>query len=198
MENPGFWQQWKLVSKSANYWIAFLPPLIISGLIIGLTLNQIHPYDKDVWAIKDALEEAALHATSGFCFLCLLRYLYSKDKFFLWGPGMMMILFIREIHPPIADYSTYICLIWLFYIAYKKHHIFADYIQNRYLVTLLGLGFFTYFLAVTTDERVWRDWIPIPGEQQFHTKLEETLELLGHIAIGCALLFAKKQPSANR
>ena len=49
----------------------------------------------------------------------------------------------------------------------------------------------------STDERVWKDFIPIPGEQEFHNKLEETLELIGHIAIGCALLFAIKKPTEN-
>ena len=198
MDNPSFAQQWKLVSTSANYWIIFIPPLVISVSIIWLTLNHIHPYDKSVLATKNVLEEAALHVTSGFCFLCLLRFLYSKEKFSLWAFWMMMLLFIREIHPPIADYSTYISLLWLFYFAYKNHHIFAGYLRSRYLVTLLGVGFFTYVLAVTTDERVlMRDLVPIPGEGKFHTKLEETLELIGHIAIGCALLFATKKTSEN-
>jgi len=198
MENPSFFQQWKLVSASANYWIIFLPPLAISGFIIWLTLNNINPFDKNILATKNVLEEVALHVTSGFCFLCLLRFLTSKDQFFLWASGMMMVLFIREIHPPIADYSTYISLLWLFYFAYKNHHIFADYLCSRYLVTLLGVGFFTYVLAVTTDERIlMRDLVPIPGEGEFHTKLEETLEVIGHIAIGCALLFATKKMSTT-
>lgn len=204
MENPSFSEQWKLVSASANYWIVFLPPLIISVFIIWLILNQIYPYDKnlfisndDVLATKNVLEELALYVTSGFCFLCLLRYLYSRDKFFLWASSMMMVLFFRELHPPISSIGVYLLLLWLFHIAYKKHYLFADYIRSKYLVTLLGIGFFTYFLSVTTDERVWRDWIPIPGEQIFHTKLEESLELIGHIVIGCALLIATKKTPEN-
>ena len=197
MENPSFAQQWKLVSESANYWIIFLAPLIVSGCIIWLSLNQIYPYDKSQLIVKNALEEAALHATSGFCFMCLLRFLYSKEKFFLWASGVMMILFIRELHPPISSAGVYVGLLWLFYIAYKKHHLFADYLRSKYLVTLLGIGFFTYALSVATDERVWRDFIPIPGEKIFHTKLEESLELLGHLSIGCALLFAAKKTPEN-
>jgi len=105
-----------------------------------------------------------------------------------------MVLFFRELHPPISSAGVYVLLIMLFYIAYKKHHIFADYIQNKFLVTLLGLGFFTYVIAVTTDERVW---MFVPGEMLFHTKLEETLELLGHISIGCALMFATRKTPEN-
>lgn len=191
MENPSFIQQWKLVSASANFWIVFILPLVMTGFIIWLIMNYIYPYDTTQLIVKNTFEELALHATSGFCFLCLLRFLYSKDKFSLWASGMMMILFIREIHPPISSAGVYIGLLALFYVAYRKHHIFGDYMKSRYLVTLLGIGFFTYVLAVTTDERVWGF---VPGERIFHTKLEETLELLGHISIGCALLFATKKP----
>lgn len=201
MENPSFSQQWKLVSNSANYWIIFVPPLLVTVFITWLILDRIFPYDvnlivsmDDVLATKNVLEELALYVTGGFCFLCLLRYLYSKDKFFLWASGMMMVLFFRELHPPISSAGVYVLLIMLFYIAYKKHHIFADYIGNKFLVTLLGVGFFTYVIAVTTDERVW---MFVPGEMLFHTKLEETLELLGHISIGCALFFATRKTSAN-
>jgi hypothetical protein len=201
MENPSFWQQVKLVSSSANYWIIIFPPLLITVFITWLILDRIFPYDinlivsrDDVLVTKNVLEELALYATSGFCILCLLRYLYSKDKFFLWASGMMMVLFFRELHPPVSSVGVYVLLLMLFYIAYKKYHIFADYIGNKYLVTLLGVGFFTYVLAVTTDERVW---MFVPGEMIFHTKLEETLELLGHISIGCALLFATRKMSEN-
>jgi hypothetical protein len=62
--------------------------------------------------------------------------------------------------------------------------------RSKRLVTLLGTGFFTYFLAVTTDQRFWKFF---PAEKIFHTTLEESLELLGHIIIGCALLFATRK-----
>jgi hypothetical protein len=191
MENPGFSQQFKLVCKSANFWLIFIIPLAISGLIIWLSLDYIYPYNRPELYVKNALEEVSLHITSGFCFICLMRFIYGKDKFFLWASGVMMILFIREIHIPISSAGVYIGLLWLFYIAYKKPHIFGDYLGSKYFVTLLGIGFFTYALSVTIDERVWRF---VPGEFIFHTKLEETMEMLGHIFVGCALLFAKKKP----
>lgn len=189
METPSFAQQWKLASTAANYWIIFIPPLVFTGLIIWLSLKEIPPYDSPQLIVKNALEEIALHVTSGFCFLCLLRFLYSKDKFFLWSSGLLLLLFFREIHIPVMSKGIYIFLPMIFFLAYRKHHIVADYIRSKYVVTLLGAGFFTYVLAVTTDERVWRF---VPGEMIFHTKLEETLELLGHVLIGCALLFATK------
>lgn len=184
MENPDLSEQLKLVSTSANYWLIFCVPLVIAGLIIQLILHQIYPFDKYL------LEDVALLVTSGFCLLCFSRFIYGKEKFFLWATGMMLVLFIREIHPPGSSGGVYLGLLALFYVAYKKHHLFAHYLRSKRLVTLLGTGFFTYFLAVTTDQRFWKF---VPAEKIFHTTLEESLELLGHILIGCALLFATRK-----
>jgi hypothetical protein len=107
---------------------------------------------------------------------------------------MMLVLFIREVYPPGSSAGVYSGLLALFYVAYKKHHLFAGYIRSHYLVTMLGIGFFIYFLAVTTDQRFWKF---IPAEKIFHTRLEESLELLGHIFIGCALLFTSRKASTN-
>ena len=189
MENPSFSLQLKLVSTSANYWLIFSVPLIMALCITQLILNHIYPLDKYV------LEDTSLFVTAGFSLLCLSRFIYGKDKFFLWATGMMLVLFVREIHPPGSSAGVYLGLLTLFYIAYKKHHLFAGYLRSHYLVTMLGTGFFTYFLAVTTDQRFWKF---VPAEKIFHTRLEESLELLGHIIIGCALLFAARKASADR
>jgi hypothetical protein len=197
MENPSFSQQLKLVSAQANYWVIFILPLLLSGFIVWLTLNRIYPYDRGPIIVKNALEEWSLYITGAFCFMSLLRFLRSKEKFFLWATGLLMLFHFREFHPPHANIVTYSGLVWFFYYAYKNHHFFANYLRRKYLITLLGVGFFSYLIAVSTDERVWKDFIPIPGELEFHEKLEETLELIGHIAIGCALLFATKKPPEN-
>lgn len=183
MGNPSFSQQWKMVSDSANYWIVFCAPLIVAVFVTQLILLHKYPLDKHV------LEVAALFVTAGFCGLCFTRFLLSKDRFFLWAAGMMAVLLVREIHPPGSSAGVYLGLLGLFYMAYKKHHLFADYIRSNYLVTMLGIGFFSYFLSVTTDQRFWQF---LPAEKLFHTRLEESLEMLGHISIGLALLFATK------
>jgi len=106
MENPGFLQQLKLVSTSANYWLIFFPPLLFSGLIIGLTLNHIYPFDRSEIITKNVLEEYALHVTISLSFMCLIGFLLSKDMFFLWASGLMVLFVFREIHPPPANIDT--------------------------------------------------------------------------------------------
>ena len=188
MENPKFGQQLKLVSASANFWIIFCLPLTIGTCITLLKLNQ-------VYLGKPTLEVVALIITAGFCLLCFSRFAISKDKFFLWASAMMLVLFVREVHPPGSSGGVYLGLLALFYIAHKKHQIFVDYFRSKYLVTFLGAGFFTYVISVTTDQRWWKF---IPGEKMVQSTLEESMEVVGHILIGCALLFVRKISSKNK
>ena len=195
MQNPDFKQQWQMATRAANFWLIFIPPLVIAALLIWMIMKGIAPYnDVSVLATKNFWEAIALHVTSGFCLLCLLRYLHCRDKFYLWGSGIMLVSFAREIHPPFMSYGVYIGFVWLFYVAYKKPHIFADFLRSKFFVTLLGLGFFTYAFAVSVDERLWSF---VPKERVFHTKLEETLEVLGHVTVGIALLFASRPKSGS-
>lgn len=189
MQNPGFVQQLKLVSTAANFWVVFGLPLILATAIGLLILNHVYPFK------KETLELVALIITAGFCLLCFARFVYCKDLFFLWASGMMLVLFVREVHPPWSSGGVYLGLLALFYIAHRNHRIFVDYFRNSYVVTLLGVGFFTYFISVTTDQRWWKF---IPGEKMVYSTVEESMEVLGHIFIGCALLFAKKAGAALR
>lgn len=136
MENPKLAQQWKLVSASANYWFIFCTPLIVAGCIIQLILHQVYPFDKYL------LEDVALLVTAGFSLLCLSRLICTKDKFFLWATAMMLVLLIREIHPPGSSEGVYIGLLALFYIAHKKHHLFTGYFCSRHLLRLAFLPTF--------------------------------------------------------
>jgi len=191
MNNPTLSHQWTIISASANFWLVFCTPLIIAFCIVQLILHEVYPFD------KYQLEEVALLVTSGFCLMCFSRFIYNKDKFFLWAAAMMLVLWIREIHPPGSSGGVYLGLLALFYIAHKNHHLFAGYIINRRVVTMLGTGFFTYVISVTTDQRWWKF---IPAEKIFHTTLEESMELVGHILVGSALLFAssRRQPEITQ
>jgi hypothetical protein len=75
--------------------------------------------------------------------------------------------------------------------------LFAGYIINKRLVTMPGTGVFTYFISVTTDQRWWKF---VSAEKISHTPLEEPMELVGHIIVGIALLFAssKRQPEITQ
>jgi hypothetical protein len=106
----------------------------------------------------------------------------------------MLVLFVREIHPPGSSGGVYLGMLALFYIAHKNHNMFVDYFRNKTLVTTLGVGFFTYFISVTTDQRWWKF---VPGEKLVHSTMEESMEVVGHLFVGCALLLATKLRSED-
>jgi hypothetical protein len=81
-------------------------------------------------------------------------------------------------------------MLLLFGIALLKYDTLKDYLDNPLVINLLLIGFFTYFLSVTIDQRWWKG---IPEEKLVHVPLEETLEVLGHCIIGFAVVFCKSK-----
>jgi len=123
-----------------------------------------------------------------FMLAAALRYLISRHNFFLWGTGLLGLIMCREIHFEGTDPGMYIGLLMLLGIALLKYDKFKDYLDNPLVINLLLIGFFTYFLSQTLDQRWWKG---LPGERIVHVSLEEMLEVLGHCIIGSAILFCK-------
>ncbi len=105
----------------------------------------------------------------------------------MWAACLLLVLFIREIHPPGSSAGVYLGFLALFYVAWNNYHQFSDYFQDSRLINLISMGFFTYFISVTIDQRFWKF---IPGEELAHVPLEESLEMVGHLFIGFGLAFA--------
>jgi len=95
-------------------------------------------------------------------------------------------------HPSGSSAGVYLGILVLFYIAHKHYHQFSGYFQDTRLINLIAIGFFTYFVSVTIDQRIWKF---IPGEEIAHVPLEESLEVIGHLLIGYALAFTSNKYS---
>lgn len=78
----------------------------------------------------------------------------------------------------------------LFYVAQNNYHQFYVYFQDKKLINSIAMGFLTYFISVTIDQRYWKF---IPGEELAHVPLEETLEVVGHLFIGYGFAFASNK-----
>ena len=182
-----FSQQCKLVSSHANYFLIFSVPLIFTLIISLLILNQLYPVSKNI------LEITALIVLGAFFIISVVRFTLSKDNYFIWASSLLLILLIREIHPPGSSLGVYIGILILLYVAHKKFHLFSDYFLNSKFINLLALGFFTYFIAVTTDQRFWKF---IPGENIVHVPLEESLEVIGHLLVGYGLVFLSNKDAS--
>jgi len=136
----------------------------------------------------DAMERLALVLTSLFMVTVVVRFAISRHRFFLWGAGLMGVIFCREIHFQGTDFGIYLGLVLLLGIALLKYDALEDYLANPLVINLFVIGLFTYFLAQSIDQRWWKGLL---GEEVVFVPLEETMEVMGHCFIGTALLFAK-------
>ena len=179
-----FLEQFNLINSYANYFLIFLCPLILTFVISLLIIDEIYTINKAV------LEVAALIILGIYFLISTLKFATNRDKYFLWVSCMLLTLLIREIHPPGSSLGVYIGILILLYVAHRNFENFSDYFLNKKLINFTATGFFTYFIAVTIDQRFWKI---IPGEEIVHVPLEESLEVIGHLLIGYGLVFMSQK-----
>ena len=172
-----------VLHQDINYW-SLLIPLVLTSALWTLIAAGGYPYG------RKELEPAAIVVSSFFVLTAALRYLVTRHNFFLWSTGLMGLIMCREIHFAGTDPGIYIGLLLLFGIALLKYDTLKDYLDNPLVINLLLIGFFTYVLSQTIDQRWWKG---IPGEGIVHVPLEETLEVLGHCIIGSAVVFCRRR-----
>ncbi len=137
---------------------------------------------------KEPLEIAAVVVSAILMLIAAARFLITRHVFFLWSTVLFLLIMCREIHFTGTDEAIFIGFAVLLGIILSKYDRFRAYLDHPWVVNLLVAGFFTYFLSQTVDQRWWRT---IPGEGLAHVPLEESLELLGHLVIGCAAALCK-------
>lgn len=172
-----------VLRQGINYWSLLIPLAVTLVLWILIAAGGFK-------FGRRGLEDAAIVLSCLFMIAAALRYLISRHNFFLWGTGLMGLIMCREIHFEGTDPGIYIGLLMLLGIALLKYDKFKDYLDNPLVINLLLIGFFTYFLSQTIDQRWWKG---LPGERIVHVSLEETLEVLGHCIIGSAVVFCKSR-----
>ena len=166
-----------------NYRILILPVVIAALLWILMANGVVRPE-------KEPLEIAAVVVSGILMIVAALRFIVSRQVFFLWSTALFLLIMCREIHFAGTDEAIFIGLLVLLGIILLGYDRFKAYLANPRVVNLLVAGFFTYFLSQTVDQRWWRI---IPAEDIVNVSLEETLELLGHVLIGLAVVFCRRQ-----
>lgn len=175
---------WQAIDKR----FLLIPPLLTLGL--G-RLIYVGGYGG---LSKYHFEVAAIVALSGFTLCLLARFLVDRHPFFLWATAFCGILLMREFHFAGTSTGAYLGLLVLLYFALTRLDKLQQYLLETRISTWLMTGLFTYFISVTIDQRWWR---ALPWEGVVHVRLEETLEVLGHVIIGSALLLASR-PLASK
>ena len=183
MQSAVMKKNFKVFQQGINYWSLLIP----LGVTVALWILMVpggYPFG------RKELEPAAIVVSCLFMLAAALRYLITRHKFFLWGTGLMGLIMCREIHFVGTDPGIYLGMLMLLGIALLKYDMLKDYLDNPLVINLLLIGFFTYFLSQTIDQRWWKG---LPGERIVKVPLEETLELLGHCIIGSAVVFCKSR-----
>ena len=171
-----------------SYRFLIVPLLVTALLWIIMAAGVVKP-------TKPPLEIAAVVVSGLFLLIAAVRFIVSRHVFFLWSTALFLLIFSREIHFEGSDEAIFIGLVILLGIVLLKYDRFKDYLANPWVINLLVVGFFTYFLSQTLDQRWWRGF---PGEEIVFVPLEETLELLGHCMIGCAAVLCKGYKHAGK
>ena len=161
---------------------------LVVTLVVAVCLWIIMANDL-IRPAKEPLEIAAVVLSAALMLIAAARFIATRHVFFLWSTTLLFLIMCREIHFEGTDEGIFIGFAVLLGGLLSKYDRFRPYLDNPWVVNLLAAGFFTYFLSQTVDQRWWRI---IPGEALAHVPLEESLELLGHLIIGCATVLCKR------
>lgn len=175
-------------------WSGVIPACILLPFAISLVTGTV--IVAGLWVPSKApLETAAIQVLSLTTALCVLRFTISKRPFFLWAAALSGVLLSREIHFAGTGAGVYIGLLILFLLALHHTEKLRDYLESRFVINALVVGFCLYAIACTIDARWWKPRVfspGIPGEEIFHVPLEESMELLGHIVISLGVIGARR------
>ncbi len=134
------------------------------------------------------LERLAVRVLIFVGFVSAARAAHTRHPFDVWGTALVVVLLCREFHFAGTSEGVYVALIGLGAVAVHRYEVLAPYLRDRILLDLLAIGIASYGIAVSVDQRAWRGF---PGEERFHVPLEETMEVVGHVAIGLAILLSR-------
>lgn len=186
MENVG---QSKKPSAVAAYLLRAIDYRYLSlpvFLLLFISYALVQGYYRPSWVV---LEYIGLATLLYFLLVASLRYRYEKNTFHL---GCVCIIFVfasREVHFTGSAALVYASVLVLIYLVFTRFDFFKPYVDNKPYFSIFATAFLTYFFSVTLDQRWWRF---VPYEDMIHTPLEETMEIIGHLFLGTALILWKR------
>ncbi len=150
--------------------------------------------------LKDMMENISPPILAVAAGLALVRLAISKSPYFIWLAILCGSLFCRELHFEGTSIGIYVALVILLLVAGLKYSLFAEYFSSRTVITLVTCVFFTYFIAMTFDQR-WYTFIP--NARKYYRPVGEIIEVTGHIFTLMLVLLSRKtspvfSPAATR
>ena len=166
----------------------FLLPLAVV-LCAFFAISEQMPTDYSSWwsAHKQVLELWALRLIGGAFMVSLIKIATTKASVFsIWLSTLALILWFREIHWEWTSNGVYVgVFLWAVIGVWQYEKLKASLFSPRTL-TLLGLIFFSYAVAVTFDQQWWTD---TKYMDKVGKLAGEVLEDLGHLLVLVLMLF---------
>ena len=178
-ESPsGFGAITDYLVRQVDWRFMVLPPLLALSMAYAIVQGYYLPG-------KSIMEFIGLATMAYFFIACVLRYRLAPTTFTLGCIWISFAFLSREIHYPGSDVLVYASIILLAFLIVTRFEFFRPYIDQRLCFTLFAMAFFAYFISQSTDQRWWRF---MPYEDVTHMRLEETMEIVGHLCLGTSLI----------
>jgi hypothetical protein len=154
--------------------------LLLVPFVVGLVVAQLKLQDafQGGLAYRDAMEVVALAVLGPALLLALLGALRAGSGSGWWVVGLVATLFMREVHFTGTSTGVYVGLLILFVVLVRRVGDWRSSLARAGFATPLVVAFGCYFMSQTLDQRWWKF---LPTEDVWHTVVEETLEVTGHV-----------------
>lgn len=171
---------WQLLPK----WVLLLP-LIWIALIVGLNQTPL------TWVLEKSVAELVSPSILAIAFLLSLVALgFLRPSYYRWLALFALALFLRELHFYGTDNGFYIAFILLIWWASRYRDRLTPFIQDPRIIGLLVAMILTYGIAKTFDRNYW-EWLI--HDPLLIDKIEENLEVMGHLNFLVLVLFSMRR-----
>jgi hypothetical protein len=154
-----------------------LLPFVVGLAVAQLKLNEAIDAGP---SYRDAMEVVALCVLAPALLLALVGARREGTGPGWWVVGLVATLFMREVHFTGTSTGVYVGLLILSIVLVRHAAPWRQTLVSPGFATPLVVAFGCYFMSQTLDQRWWKF---LPAEDVWHTVVEETLEVTGHVFI---------------
>jgi hypothetical protein len=156
---------------------ALLAPVVVGLVVAQLKLSEAIDAGP---TYRDAMEVVALCVLLPALLLALVGARREGAGSGWWVAALVATLFMREVHFTGTSTGVYVGLLILFTVLVRHASDWRPTLVRPGFATPLVAAFGCYFLSQTLDQRWWKF---LPAEDVWHTVVEESLEVMGHVFI---------------